>query len=134
MKTTYIIAALSGKLSQVANLARRYRVDFVLTRRLVAICAVEATSMSTITCSACPPATTANDMVTRSDEPTTPCTAPSLTVIPNPGASTDIGTGGMPTSTGAPVVPTEVPIAAGSRMAGSVGAAIALGAAAVYMM
>ena len=96
--------------------------------------------MSTITCSACPPAptSTADDMVTRSDEPVTPCTAPTLSVIPNNPSATDsstaVGTGGMPTSTGLPVAPTDVPIAAGSRVAGSLGAAVALGAAAVYMM
>ncbi|KAG6006044.1 hypothetical protein E4U43_000498 [Claviceps pusilla] len=64
---------------------------------------------TTIECEACPAVTSTPDVVTRSSEPTTPCSAPPLGTAP-------AGTGGTGV-TGTGLVPTDLPPA----MAGAPG-------------
>jgi hypothetical protein len=116
-----------------------------LTVSIAALAAAADASISTtVVCSSCPNVTAITpDIVTRSDVPTTPCTAPALTVISSASASAGnitsyaAGTGGVkPTNTGASSSSTQVPItvSGADRMAGGFSGALVLAAAVVYLL
>ncbi|KAL3961347.1 hypothetical protein ACCO45_002870 [Purpureocillium lilacinum] len=107
---------------------------FVHIVGLTALTTVRATG-STVQCSACPPASSTPDIVTRSALPSTPCTAPPLTVISGgTGMPSGVPTSGVasPTGSGTPPVSTLPPVAGASN--GHVSGAIALAVAAIYFL
>ncbi|KAF5006427.1 hypothetical protein FDECE_7187 [Fusarium decemcellulare] len=94
-----------------------------------------ADSMSTVTCSGCPPVSTTPDIVTREPLPTKSCTEKPLSVITN-GAEAPTGSSGaaMPTGSMPGETPSAVPVSGASGIkSGSMGAMIAV-AIAAYML
>ncbi|ETS77330.1 hypothetical protein PFICI_11204 [Pestalotiopsis fici W106-1] len=96
--------------------------------------AAATTDMSvstTVVCHSCPNVTsTAADIVTRSPIPTTPCSAPALTVISSAtgsGNATATGTGSSST-----MVP--VTVSGGGKLVESFSGALALAAAVAYLV
>ncbi|KAJ3486518.1 hypothetical protein NLG97_g6595 [Lecanicillium saksenae] len=92
--------------------------------------ALATDSVTTVTCPGCNTPTSTNDMVTRSDMPTSDCSAPPLTVV----KTGDISSGGMmPIPTGSESgKPTSPPVTgAAGRIAGS---ALAAAVAAVALL
>ncbi|OBT89908.1 hypothetical protein VE02_01547 [Pseudogymnoascus sp. 03VT05] len=82
---------------------------------------------STVVCESCPTTTSTSQFVTRTSAPTTSCSAPALTVIPNAGASAS-------TSGNSTMPPTATFTGAASKMVGSMGGAMAVALAAVYVL
>ncbi|KAI4595066.1 hypothetical protein KJ359_007319 [Pestalotiopsis sp. 9143b] len=123
MKTTFFLAAMGASL------------------------AVASSSVSTtVVCSSCPNVTsTADDIVTRSDVPTTPCSAPALTIVSSAMSSatagmnataTAAGTGsgsGSGAGSGSGSSSTMTPVTAGAEKFAFSGA-VALAAAVVYLV
>ncbi|KAI0144726.1 hypothetical protein BJ166DRAFT_538923 [Pestalotiopsis sp. NC0098] len=125
MKTTFFLAAMGASL------------------------AVASSSVSTtVVCSSCPNVTsTADDIVTRSAIPTTPCSAPALTIVSSAMSSatagmnataTAVGTGsgsgsGSGAGSGSGSSSTMTPVTAGAEKFAFSGA-VALAAAVVYLV
>lgn len=86
---------------------------------------VNAAAHSTIVCDSCVPASSTPDVVTRSDEPAVPCTAPPLSMV------TSAGYGGNSTNPGPE--PSDVQ-AAGSKIVGGVGGVAAIVVMAVNVL
>ncbi|KAF4980021.1 hypothetical protein FZEAL_3883 [Fusarium zealandicum] len=113
--------------------------QFYIVAALALLSGVQAagSESTTITCSGCPPASTAPDMVTRSALPSSSCTAKALTVVTNTGTAGGNGaampTGGsMPASTPTASV---VPVNGANGNMGNVGGVLVIAAAAVgYML
>ncbi|KAK1249597.1 hypothetical protein MKX08_009600 [Trichoderma sp. CBMAI-0020] len=99
---------------------------------LSALYGVEAATESTITCSACPPPSSMNDIVTRSAIATPSCSGASFTIISNksgPGSSAV-----EPTSSRTPTPTTGLPVAAGNRHVAGIAGVLVIAVVAPYLM
>ncbi|KAL7916989.1 hypothetical protein ACQKWADRAFT_325012 [Trichoderma austrokoningii] len=99
---------------------------------LSAFYGVEGATESTITCSACPPPSSTNDVVTRSAVATPSCSGASFTIIPNKS-----GTGSNavePTGSGTATSTSGLPVAAGNRNVAGIAGVLAIAAVAPYLM
>ncbi|KAL6689656.1 hypothetical protein J3F84DRAFT_278163 [Trichoderma pleuroticola] len=87
---------------------------FYIVAGLSTLYGAEAATESTITCSACPPPSSVNDIVTRSAATITPsCSAASFTIISSqPGMSSSAI---APTGTSTATVTGIVPVSVGNR-------------------
>lgn len=93
------------------------------------------TVSTTVICSSCPNVTsTAADIVTRSPVPTTPCTAPALTVISSATAGSSAAGNASATYSGSPSTTMPVTVSGGEKLAGGFGGALALAAAVAYLV
>ncbi|EHK50781.1 uncharacterized protein TrAtP1_005219 [Trichoderma atroviride] len=105
---------------------------FYLVAGLSAIYGVEAATESTITCSACQPPSSTNDIVTRSAVATPSCSGASFTIIPN---KTGAGSSAIePTGSGTATPTAVVPVAAGSRNVAGIAGVLVIAAVAPYLM
>ncbi|KAK9780173.1 hypothetical protein SCAR479_02810 [Seiridium cardinale] len=103
--------------------------------------AADASISTTVVCSSCPSITaTTPDVVTRSDVPTTPCTAPALTIISSASASSGNATSyagtGATKYTATAMQPSStfpVTVSGGKKMVSNCGGAFALAAAIAYL-
>ncbi|KAF3011650.1 hypothetical protein E8E14_004116 [Neopestalotiopsis sp. 37M] len=95
----------------------------------------DMTVSTTVICSSCPNVTsTAADIVTRSPVPTTPCTAPALTVISSATAGSSAAGNASATYSGSPSTTMPVTVSGGEKLAGGFGGALALAAAVAYLV
>lgn len=96
-----------------------------------------ALAESTITCSSCPSSTpAAPNIVTRTDAPTTPCSAAVLTAVSGSSTGGAGGSGGGPGG-GANVTETAQPTPSpnvGGKVAGSAGRAVVLGVVVAFIL
>ncbi|OBT63726.1 hypothetical protein VE03_06166 [Pseudogymnoascus sp. 23342-1-I1] len=109
----------------------------IVLAALLSALQLTALADSTITCSTCPSSTpAAPDVVTRTDAPTTPCSAAVLTAVSgsSTGGAGESGGGanGTGTATGT-AQPTPSPNL-GGRVVGSAGVAVLWGAVAVFVL
>ncbi|KAL6788026.1 hypothetical protein J3E68DRAFT_444694 [Trichoderma sp. SZMC 28012] len=100
---------------------------------LSALYGAEAATESTITCSACPPPSSMNDIVTRSAATTPSCSGASFTIISSqPGTSS---TAVAPTGTSTAIGTGTVPVSGGNRnIAAGMAGVLAIAAVASYLI
>ncbi|KAL7902866.1 hypothetical protein HDV64DRAFT_237455, partial [Trichoderma sp. TUCIM 5745] len=101
---------------------------FYIVACLSALHGVKAATESTITCSACQPPSSTNDIVTRSAVATPSCSGPSFTIIPDKS-----GTGSsavQSTGSGTATPTANLPVGAGNRNVAGIAGVFVLAAVA----
>ncbi|KAL6805074.1 hypothetical protein GGI42DRAFT_308724 [Trichoderma sp. SZMC 28013] len=86
---------------------------FYIVAGLSAFCVTEAATESTITCSACPPPSSMNEVITRSAVTTSSCSGASFTIISSQSGMSSSAV--APTGTSTATVTGIVPVSAGNR-------------------